>query len=111
VSYEILTVEEFRRDIKKLHKKYRSIKKDILDLIQRLEDDAYIGIDLGNSLYEIRVRNSDIGGKSGGYRVIYYTRLSRNRIYLLAMYAKSQKETIDTKQLAPILKRLQNSDK
>jgi mRNA-degrading endonuclease RelE of RelBE toxin-antitoxin system len=66
MSYEILTVEEFRRDVKKLHKKYRSIKKDILDLIQRLEDDAYIGIDLGNNLYKIRVRNSDIAGKSGG---------------------------------------------
>jgi hypothetical protein len=24
-------LEEFRRDVKKLHKKYRSIKKDILD--------------------------------------------------------------------------------
>jgi hypothetical protein len=108
MSYEILTVEEFRRDVKKLHKKYRSIKKDILDLIQRLEDDAYIGIDLGNNLYKIRVRNSDIGGKSGGYRVIYYTRLSRNRIYLLTMYAKSQKETIDIRQLAPILGRLKN---
>jgi hypothetical protein len=110
MSYEILTVEEFRRDVKKLHKKYRSIKKDILNLIQRLEEDASIGIDLGSNLYKIRVRNSDIGGKSGGYRVIYYVRLSHNRIYLLVMYAKSQKETINTRQLEPILERLKNSE-
>jgi len=71
MSYEIKVVDEFKKDVKKLYKKYRSIKLDILGLIEKLENDYTIGINLGSNLYKIRVRNSDIGGKSGGYRVIY----------------------------------------
>ena len=43
MSYEVRVVEEFQKDVKKLHKKYRSIKKDILELIERLEEDYSIG--------------------------------------------------------------------
>ena len=103
MSYEIRVVDEFKRDVKKLFKKYRSIKSDILELIKRLEKDYTIGIDLGSNLYKIRVKNSDIGGKSGGYRVIYYTRLANNRIYLLTIFSKTQKENIDVKKLKPII--------
>jgi len=72
-------------------------------LIEKLEEDYNIGIDLGSNLYKIRVKNSDIGGKSGGYRVIYYTRLTNNRIYLLTIFSKTQKENIDVKNLKPIV--------
>ncbi len=58
---------------------------------------------MGSNLYKIRVKNSDIGGKSGGYRVIYYTRLANNRIYLLTIFSKTQKENIDVKKLKPII--------
>ena len=107
MSYEIRVVDEFQKDVKKLYKKYRSIKKDIFDLIEKLEKDYSIGIDLGNGLYKIRVKNSDIGGKSGGYRVIYYTRLLNEQIYLVTIYSKTQKESIDVKSLEPILGRLE----
>lgn len=72
-------------------------------MIEKLEEDYNIGIDLGSNLYKIRVKNSDIGGKSGGYRVIYYTRLTNNRIYLLTIFSKTQKENIDVKNLKPIV--------
>lgn len=85
MNYEVIAIDAFQKDVKKLFKKYRSIKKDILELIERLEEDYRIGIDLGNNLYKIRVKNSDIGGKSGGYRVIYYVRLPNDRIYLLTI--------------------------
>jgi hypothetical protein len=103
MSYEVRVVEEFKRDVKKLFKKYRSIKLDILELIEKLEKDYTIGIDLGSNLYKIRVKNSDIGGKRGGYRVIYYTRLTNNRIYLLTIFSKTQKENINVKRLKPII--------
>ena len=103
MSYEVRVVNEFKKDVKKLFKKYRSIKTDILDLIEKLEEDYNIGIDLGSNLYKIRVKNSDIGGKSGGYRVIYYTRLPNNRIYLLTIFSKTQKENIDIGKLQPII--------
>jgi mRNA-degrading endonuclease RelE of RelBE toxin-antitoxin system len=103
MSYEVRVVEEFKRDVKKLFKKYRSIKLDILELIGKLEKDYTIGIDLGSNLYKIRIKNSDIGGKRGGYRVIYYTRLTNNRIYLLTIFSKTQKENINVKRLKPII--------
>ena len=106
MSYEIKVVDEFKKDVKKLYKKYRSIKLDILGLIEKLEKDYTIGINLGSNLYKIRVRNSDIGGKRGGYRVIYYIKLNNNRIYLLSIYSKTQKDIIDLKSLEPILDRL-----
>ena len=106
MSYEIKVVDEFKKDVKKLYKKYRSIKLDILGLIEKLENDYTIGINLGSNLYKIRVRNSDIGGKRGGYRVIYYIKLNNNRIYLLSIYSKTQKDIIDLKSLEPILNRL-----
>ena len=65
MNYDVNVVDEFKRDTKKLFKKYKSIKSDILDLIEKLEEDYKIGIHLGNHLYKIRVKNSDIGGKSG----------------------------------------------
>ena len=103
MSYEIRVVDEFKKDVKKLFKKYRSIKSDILELIERLEKDYTIGIDLGSNLYKIKVKNSDIGGKSGGYRVIYYTKLANNKIYLLTIFSKTKKENIDIKSLKPII--------
>ncbi len=103
MPYEVIAVETFQKDVKQLYKKYRSIKKDVLELVERLEENYDIGTDLGNNLYKIRVRNRDVGGKIGGYRVIYYTRLSNQRIYLLTIYAKTQKETIDMAVLKPII--------
>ena len=102
MNYEVKAVDNFTKDVKKLFKKYRSIKSDILELIERLEDYT-IGIDLGSNLYKIRVKNSDVGGKSGGYRVIYYTRLTNGSIYLLTIYSKSQKESINVKSLKPLI--------
>ncbi|CAA6800694.1 MAG: Toxin-antitoxin system, toxin component, RelE family [uncultured Sulfurovum sp.] len=106
MSYEVNVVDEFKKDVKKLFKKYKSIKGDILELIEVLEEDYSVGIHLGNDLYKIRVKNSDVGGKSGGYRVIYYTKLSNNSVYLLTIYSKTQKENIDVKILQPIIDKL-----
>ena len=71
-----------------------------------MEEDYNIGIHLGNNLYKIRVKNSDVGGKSGGYRVIYYIKLPSNSIYLLTIYSKTQKESIDIEKLKPIIDKL-----
>ena len=106
MSYEVIAVDEFQKDVKQLFKKYKSIKSDILELIETLERNYDIGTSLGDSLYKIRVRNSDIGGKRGGYRVIYYALLPNGKIYLLTMYSKTKKETVDMKKLQPILNRL-----
>ncbi len=103
MAYEVIAIDGFQKDIKKLFKKYKHIKQDILILIESLERDYSIGIHLGDNLYKIRVKNSDIGGKSGGYRVIYYSKLANNKIYLMTIYSKKQQESIDVSKLKPLL--------
>jgi len=52
-----------------------------------------------------KVRWSRSGsGKSGGVRVIYFTRMANGEIWLVFMYAKSKKDSID----GSILKELKN---
>ncbi len=106
MNYEIVAIDEFQKDVKKLYKKYKHIKNDILELINTLELNHDIGINLGENLYKIRVKNSDTGGKSGGYRVIYYAKLQNNKIYLMSMYSKTQQENIDMSKLKILLKKV-----
>ena len=106
MNYEVLFANEFQREVKQLIKKYRAIKKDLLNLVDILENDAFAGINLGSNIYKIRVKNSDTGGKSGGYRVIYYTHLSNDRVYLLSIYSKTKKENINIKELQPIIDKI-----
>lgn len=46
-------------------------------------------------------------GKSGGLRIIYYWAKSRDQIYLLTAYSKSERENIDAATLARIAKQLE----
>ncbi|PIU68806.1 MAG: hypothetical protein COS84_00540 [Armatimonadetes bacterium CG07_land_8_20_14_0_80_40_9] len=43
-------------------------------------------------------------GKRGGFRVIYYFIDERGIIYLLTIYAKAKKETIEIREIKKILK-------
>jgi mRNA-degrading endonuclease RelE of RelBE toxin-antitoxin system len=43
MSYEVKVVDEFKKDVKKLFKKYKSIKNDILERVETLEEDYGIG--------------------------------------------------------------------
>ena len=107
MNYKVIALEEFQKEVKKLFKKYKLLKNDILQLIDKLEENYDIGINLGNNLYKIRIKNSSTNnGKSGGYRVIYYTKLSNNQIYLMSIFSKSEKENIDISKLKPLLKKL-----
>jgi hypothetical protein len=47
--------------------------------------------------------SSTNSGKSGGFRVIYYS-ISKDGAYLLAIYSKNQKEDISKKEILNILK-------
>ena len=97
---------KFKRNLRALAKKYRSIRKDIQPIITQLEagelpGDRIVGIDY--TILKVRVRNSDIQkGKSGGYRVIYYMKTTTN-IILITIYSKSEREDISTIEIKQIL--------
>jgi mRNA-degrading endonuclease RelE of RelBE toxin-antitoxin system len=90
--------EIFLKDIKELAKSYRSVRADILPLIERLSAGEIVGDRLKGfdyQIYKVRVRNSNNNkGSSGGYRVIYYVR-TPEFIILTNIYSKSDYENID----------------
>lgn len=82
----------FKRQLKRLSRRYRRIKSDIDPIIQALRAGETPGDQMtghGYTLYKVRAQNSDSQrGKSGGYRVIYYLKTD-TRCILITVYSKS----------------------
>ena len=105
MNYEVKPLNSFKQNFKNLHKKYRNIKNDIKELTLKLKNNPHAGIQLQHNCYKIRVANSSVPiGKSGGFRTIYYVVSEHNTIYLIAIYSKTQKETISENELLELLK-------
>lgn len=89
---EIALTPRFKRELRDLAKRYRSIRRDIQALIEELQSGKTPGDRIAGVKYQVfkvRVKNSNIQkGKSGGYRVIYYLKSEQN-IILATIYAKS----------------------
>ncbi len=105
MSFEIRTIEPFIRELKKLSKKYPSIKSDILDLAEELIENPFLGEPLGRDCYKIRMAiSSKNKGKSGGSRVITCVKVLDEKVFLLSIYDKSEKENIEDNKLKSLLK-------
>jgi len=71
MSYNVIAIAPFDRQLKQLAKKYPSLKKEYSDLIDSLELNPRTGTPLGKNCYKIRLSIASKGkGKSGGARVI-----------------------------------------
>ena len=104
MSFEILTIPPFERQLKKLAKKSPSIKQDFASLLKSLQEDPEQGTLLGKSCYKVRMAISSKGkGKSGGSRVITHLVIDDQTIYLLSIYDKSEKASISDAELKELL--------
>ncbi len=94
---QVAAAPTFNRNLRKLAKKYRSIRSDLQPVIAQLEQGELLGEQIpgvGYAVFKLRVRNSDTQkGKSGGYRLIYYLKTT-TAIILLTIYAKSEQVDI-----------------
>jgi len=107
MSYSIKATQRFKKELKQLAKKYKKIKIDYGNLLNELEKNPTLGTPLGNDCYKIRIPNSSIPtGKSGGFRIITLVKIKNDKIILLTIYSKSDKESIDKNELSRILKDL-----
>lgn len=103
--FNVELTDDFKRDAKKLIKKYRSIASEIRDLIESLETDPIQGEPLGKDCYKIRMAiASKNKGKSGGSRVITCVKIIDENVILLSIYDKSEQEDIEDKALDNLLK-------
>ena len=108
MSYEVIATPRFGRDIKKLVKKYLSLKKEYAQLVNELAEDPQLyGTPLGDNCYKIRISIASKGkGKSGGARVITHIVVKEKTVFLLTIYDKSEKENITDKELQELLNQL-----
>jgi len=107
MSYEVTATPRFKRDIKGLAKKYRSLKQEYADLISSLEENPFQGDALGENCFKIRLSIASKGkGKSGGARVITHILIEEKTVFLLTIYDKAEKESITDKELKELLAQL-----
>ncbi|MFS8083112.1 MAG: hypothetical protein ACMG51_06650 [Ginsengibacter sp.] len=107
MSYNVIPSEKFKKEAKRLMKKFPSLKQELSDLGKLLSVNPESGTALGNNSYKIRIAIKSKGkGKSGGARVITYVISEKEEIYLLTMYDKSEFDSIDDKIIKSIIKTL-----
>lgn len=107
MNFEIRTIPTFDRRVKKLAKKYKSLKNDLKELTDELRNNPYIGADLGGGVRKVRMAITYKGkGKSGGARVITYTVVvdeSTGCVTLLTVYDKNEQSSISKKDIGELM--------
>lgn len=99
MSYDVRTIKSFDKEFKRLSKRYRSLKQDLVAFIEELQNNPYSGVDLGNHIHKIRMSISSKGkGKSHGARIITSTSaiisMEEGIITLLYIYDKAEQSSI-----------------
>lgn len=96
--------DSFLKEAKKLSKKYKLLKSDLKQAVEEIQSKNDLGVYLGFNIFKKRVKNSSIPtGKSGGFRVIIYQQI-KNKIVLISIYSKTEKENLSDEELSEILK-------
>jgi mRNA-degrading endonuclease RelE of RelBE toxin-antitoxin system len=95
---------EFEKSLKRLSKKYPSLKVDYLEFLSELEKNPMIGIEIFPNCRKARIAIKSKGkGKSGGGRIIFYFEIVEDKIILLFIYDKSEKENEQTAYIEQII--------
>jgi hypothetical protein len=104
MNYKVIPVDKFKKEAKRLIKKYPSLKIELADLAQVLSVQPKVGTPLGSDTYKIRIAIKSKGkGKSGGARIITYLITAQQEIYLLTIYDKTEFDTINDAILKKII--------
>ena len=104
MSFNIIATEPFERKLKRLAKKHKSIKADLVTIVDALAVNPRQGIPIGKDCYKIRVAITSKGkGKSGGARMITYVRIIKNTVYLMDIYDKAEQANISDKELLMLI--------
>jgi mRNA-degrading endonuclease RelE of RelBE toxin-antitoxin system len=106
MSFSILRLNSFDKELKKLSKKYPSLKQDYADLLDEIEVNPKLGSPIGRNCYKIRLSITSKGkGKSGGATVITHLIVSieNETLYLLKIYDKADQDNVSESELKYLL--------
>ena len=104
MAYSVKTIAVFEKQTKRLIKKYPSLKKELMVLIEELKHTPDTGTPLGKHCYKIRLAIASKGkGKSGGARIITNIVITQATVYLITIYDKNEKENLTDNELNELL--------
>lgn len=104
MNYNVQITSYFKKQVKRLLKKYPSLKSELSNLFSSLEQDPNQGVSLGNNCYKIRIAiASKNKGKSGGARIITHVQIRENSVYILSIYDKSDQSNIDENEILNLI--------
>lgn len=107
MSFEVELTDHFKKEAKKLSKKYRSLKAELEALGNELAENPTTGTSLGHDVYKVRLAITSKGkGKSGGARVITFVKVVKEKVYLVSIYDKGQLENLTKDQIIELLKKV-----
>ncbi|MEO8787321.1 MAG: type II toxin-antitoxin system RelE/ParE family toxin [Chitinophagaceae bacterium] len=107
MNFKVLSIPPFDKQLKRLVKKFPSLKGEFAQLLESLEVNPLHGTSLGNSCYKIRISIASKGkGKSGGARLITNIIVEENTVFLISIYDKAEKDNLSNKELLELLKQL-----
>lgn len=89
--------DDFKRQARRLSKKYKSLKDDLKDFQDSIKENPFQGSDLGGGVRKIRMAIGSKGkGKSGGARVLTLTVLVSDdaNVTLLTIYDKDEIDNV-----------------
>jgi hypothetical protein len=106
MSFSIIPINSFVKELKKLAKKYPPLRQDYTDLLNDLEANPKSGTPLGKNCFKVRLSITSKGkGKSGGARVITHliVNIEDETLYLLKIYDKGERDNISEAELKHLL--------
>ena len=112
MNYRIIATKIFERQLKRLAKKFPSLKNDLADFHDKLLNNPTMGSSLGKNAYKVRLAvKSKAKGKSGGFRIITHLELDYvitdlTNIFLLSIYDKSETENIRNRELRRLIENI-----
>ena len=105
MNYNVELSFNFKKEAKKLIKKFPSLKQELADLFTTLERNPTIGTSLGNDIYKIRLAiSSKNKGKSGGARVLSFVKITETKVLLFSIYNKGDIENLTDKEIKRLIK-------
>ena len=105
MSYSIELTDNFKKEAKKLQKKYPSLKSELEELGSTLSKNPTTGTHLGNSVYKIRLAIKSKGkGKRSGARVMTLVKIVNEKVYLFSIYNKGEKDNISDREIQELIK-------
>jgi len=102
------TIPEFEKSLKRLSKKYPSLKNEYADFVEKSENNGVQGRPFGNGFFKARISVKSKGkGKSGGLRIISHEiiihQIDEKYIRLAAIYDKGELSNIERKYLDSLI--------